>query len=72
MDIPTEHLNIEIYPPRENKGGQHVGYTSSGVKVTHLPSGIIAIVTNGRSQHINRMVALDMIVSAITHPNYRL
>lgn len=69
--IPPEHLKMEIWPPRQ-KGGQHVGAGPMGVKVTHLPSGIEAFVDIGRSQHINRMIALDMIESAVTHPRYRL
>lgn len=67
-DIPD--IRYEIWPPRE-KGGQHVG-TVNGIKATHEPSGIEAIVNIGRSQHTNREIAKDMILSAITHPRYRL
>lgn len=68
--IPEDDLKIEAWPPRKT-GGQHTGDVSSGVRVTHLPSGIEAIVNNGRSQHINRMIALNMIEAAITHPRWR-
>lgn len=69
----TEVLDIryEIWPPRQ-KGGQHVGSGPSGVKATHIPSGIEAFVDIGRSQHLNRVIAKDMIMSAVTHPRFRL
>jgi len=54
----------------DTRGGQHVG-VEYGVLVTHEPSGISAYVNAGRSQHINREIALDMIMSALTHPRYR-
>jgi protein subunit release factor A len=70
MDVLGELL-IEIYPERiPNPGGQHVGFTSTGVKVTHIPSGIIAICEAHRSQHKNRTVACDMIMAALTHPTF--
>lgn len=65
--VPPEHLKVEIWPPRE-KGGQHVGPGPDGVRITHIPSGIYAFVDFGRSQHVNRMVAMDMIEAALTHP----
>lgn len=67
--IPIEELKVEIVQPHP-PGGQHVG-TYSGVKVTHIPSGIIAIVDSDRSQHRNRAIAFDMIEAALTSPNYR-
>jgi len=70
MDIPFDHLKVEIWPPRR-QGGQHVGGGPSGVRITHTPSGIEAFVDIGRSQHINKMIAMDMIESALTHPKFR-
>ena len=69
--LNPEDVKIETWPPRQNKGGQHVGSGPSGIKVTHLPSRIEAIVNVGRSQHRNRQIALNMIEAAITHPDYR-
>lgn len=67
-----EDLKIEHWPPRtDTRGGQHVGSGPSGVKVTHIPSGIEACVEIGRSQHVNREIAINMIEAAITHPRYR-
>lgn len=70
--IDPEHLKIEAWPPRENQGGQHVYPPSkSGVRVTHIPSGIQAVVEIGRSQHRNAKIAINMIEAAITHPEFR-
>lgn len=69
--VPTEDLKMEIWPPRPSRGGQHVGTGPSGVRVTHIPSGIEACVDVGRSQYVNRLIAVDMIVSALTHPRFR-
>lgn len=69
-NIPTEELKIEIWPP-QNTGGQHVGRTSQGIKITHLPSDMIAISVIGRSQHTNKQIAMDMIEAGITNPNFR-
>jgi protein subunit release factor A len=68
--IDAEHLKVEVWPPRE-RGGQHVGITSSGVKITHLPTDTVAISMLSRSQHKNKMVAMDMILTALTHPQGR-
>lgn len=73
-DLPTlnpDDLKIESWPPRQSLGGQIVGTGPYGVKITHLPTGIEACVDVGRSQYRNRAIAIDMIVSAITHPDFR-
>lgn len=69
--IDPADLMIEIWPPRQSPGGQHVGTGPSGVRITHIPSGTIACVDTDRSQHINRTIAMDMILSALTHPKFR-
>lgn len=63
-------LTIEIWPPRQT-GGQTTGGSSSGIKITHQPSGIVAIVDCERSQHKNKALAVEMIEAALTHPMYR-
>lgn len=68
--INPEDLRTEGWPPRKPPGGQHVGSGPSGVKVTHIPTGIEACVDLGRSQHINRLIAQDMIEAALTHPRF--
>ena len=55
-------LKVEAYPPRsESAGGQHVGSGPVGIKVTHLPTGIVAVCQHMRSQHMNRDVCLTGI-----------
>lgn len=68
-DIPPEHLKIETWPPRA--GGQQVGLTATGIRIKHLPTGLVAICDVGRSQHRNRAVAMDMILGGLTSPNLR-
>jgi protein subunit release factor A len=55
---------IEYYPPR-NAGGQHVGIISKGIKITHIPSGLIAICDMGRSQMRNKETAMRMIAAGL-------
>lgn len=68
--INQEDIRTEAWPPRQSLGGQHVGTGPSGVKVTHIPTGIEACVEIGRSQHINRLIAVEMIEAALTHPRF--
>jgi len=56
--------------PEERPGGQHVR-VSCGVRVEHIPTGLIAICQSDRSQHRNRTVALHMIECALTDPEFR-
>jgi len=67
-DLPPE-CQVEIWPPRIGVGGQTVGITT-GVKITHIPTGTEAFCNVGRSQHVNRMIAADMMISALTHPRF--
>ena len=71
MSDPNE-CRVEIWPrpDPESRGGQHVGSGPNGVKVTHLATGITATCEAGRSQHVNRTIAMDMVLSAITHPMF--
>jgi protein subunit release factor A len=69
--INADDLKVEAWPPRTDRGGQHVGTGPGGVKITHLPSGIEAFVCIGRSQHTNREIAAEMIEAAITHPRFK-
>ena len=62
-------LQIEPWPQRG--GGQQVGPGPQGVKVTHEPTGITVTVDVGRSQHRNRMIALDALAGALTSPHLR-
>lgn len=68
-EIDPADLLIEIWS-RRPPGGQQVS-VDCGVKITHLPSGLIAISSNERSQHRNRSIAMDMILSGLTSPYFR-
>jgi protein subunit release factor A len=57
-DIPPEDLKIESSREQE-RGGQHVGWVNPGIKITHIPTDTVAICQIGRSQHVNRMIAMD-------------
>ena len=67
--LRDEDLKFEV-SRRSPPGGQHVG-TETGVKVTHLPTGLIAECRNERSQHRNKAVAMDMILGGLTSPHFR-
>lgn len=47
-------------------GGQHQNKTESGVRLTHLPTGITVTARESRSQHRNRQIALARLRTALT------
>lgn len=55
-----QDLKIEVID-RSPKGGQHCGVTPSGVKVTHVPTGLSASCECERSQLRNKNVAISML-----------
>ena len=66
--MPDEYVNdllVEIYPDQKSAGGQHVG-VPRGIKITHVPSGLVAICECERSQFHNLAVAKEMILGGIT------
>lgn len=46
-------------------GGQHVNKTSSAIRLTHLPTGVVVQCQNERSQHKNRALARNMLVAKL-------
>ena len=50
----------------EMPGGQHAGTPASDIRVTHIPSGVFAQVGVSRSQHKNKIIAVEMIEAALT------
>jgi peptide chain release factor 2 len=60
IDINPADLKTDTFRA-SGAGGQHVNKTESGVRFTHMPTGIVVASTQDRSQHRNRAIAMEML-----------
>ena len=70
VDINPNDLQIDTFRS-SGAGGQHINKTSSAIRITHIPTGIVATSQDGRSQHDNRAKAMQSLRTRVYEAKLR-